>query len=41
VIEKGMPSAIVDYFKNFTDLKATINEMFLSGDGTKMAIQWD
>src|ERR1700746_1244027 len=41
VVKKDMQSAILDYFKNFTDLKVTVNEMFLSGDGTRLAIQWD
>src|ERR1700751_5196121 len=41
VVKKDMQSAILDYFKNFTDLKVTVNEMFLSGDGTSLAIQWD
>jgi hypothetical protein len=36
-----MQSAILHYFKNFTDLKVTVNEMFLSEDGTRLAIQWD
>jgi len=40
-VQKDMQSAILDYFKNFTDLKVTVNEMFLSGDGTRLAIQWD
>jgi ketosteroid isomerase-like protein len=41
VVKKNMQSAILDYFKNFTDLKVTVNEMFLSEDGTRLAIQWD
>ena len=41
VVKKDMQSAILDYFKNFTDLKVTVNEMFLSEDGTRLAIQWD
>jgi len=41
VVKKDMQSAILDYFKSFTDLKVTVNEMFLSGDGTRLAIQWD
>src|SRR5215472_2133237 len=40
-VKKDMQSAILDYFKNFTDLKVTVNEMFLSEDGTRLAIQWD
>jgi ketosteroid isomerase-like protein len=41
VVKKDMQSAILDYFKSFTDLKVTVNEMFLSEDGTRLAIQWD
>jgi hypothetical protein len=41
VVKKDIQSAILDYFKNFTDLKLTVNEVFLSADGTKLAIQWD
>jgi len=41
VLKKDMQSAIRGYFKNFTDLKVTVNEMFLSEDGTRLAIQWD
>ena len=41
VAKKDMHSAILDYFKSFTDLKITVNEMFLSEDGTRLAIQWD
>ena len=41
VLKKDMQSAILDYFKKFTDLKVTVNEMFLSRDGTRLAIQWD
>jgi hypothetical protein len=41
VFKKDMQSAILDYFKKFTDLKVTVNEMFLSEDGTRLAIQWD
>jgi len=41
VVKEGMQRAILDYFKNFTDLKVKVNEMFLSQDGTKLAIQWD
>ena len=41
VFKKDMQSAILHYFNNFTDLKVTVNEMFLSEDGTKLAIQWD
>jgi len=41
VVKKGMQCAILDYFKNFTDLQVTVNETFLSEDGTRLAIQWD
>lgn len=41
MVKKEMQSAIVNYFKNFTDLKVTVNEVFLSQDGTRLAIQWD
>ena len=41
VVKKDMQSAIDDYFKNFTDLKVTVKELFLSQDGTRLAIQWD
>jgi len=41
VIKNDMQSAILDYFKYFTDLKITVNEMFLSKDGSRLAIQWD
>ena len=41
VVKKDMQSAIIGYFKNFTDLKVTVNDMFLSEDGTRLAIQWD
>ena len=41
VFKKDMQTTILDYFKNFTDLKVTVNEMFLSEDGTRVAIQWD
>ena len=41
VLKKDMQGAIRGYFKNFTDLKVTVNEMFLSEDGTRLAIQWD
>jgi hypothetical protein len=41
VVKEDMQGAIVDYFKNFTDLKITVNEMFLSQDGDRLAIQWD
>ena len=41
MVKKDTQSAILDYFKNFTDLKVTVNEMFLSDDGTRLAIQWE
>ena len=41
VAKKNMQIAIVDYFKNFSDLKITIKEIFSSADGTRLAIQWD
>jgi ketosteroid isomerase-like protein len=41
VVKEDMQRAIVDYFKNFTDLKVRVREMFLSEDGTRLAIQWD
>ena len=41
VVKKDMQGAIRAYFKNFTDLKVTVNEMFLSQDGIRLAIQWD
>jgi ketosteroid isomerase-like protein len=41
VVKKDMQSALRDYFKNLTDLKVTVNEMFLSEDRTRLAIQWD
>ena len=41
MVKKEMQSAIVNHFKNFTDLKVRVNEMFLSEDGTRLAIQWD
>ena len=41
VFKENMQSAILDYFKNFTDLQINVTEMFLSEDGTRLAIQWD
>lgn len=41
VVKEDIQRAILDYFKNFTDLKVKVNEMFLSEDGTRLAIQWD
>ena len=36
-----MASSMRDYFKDFTDLKVTIKNVFTSADGTKLAIEWD
>jgi len=41
VVRKDMQRAILDYFKHYRDLKVTVNEIFLSRDGTRLAIQWD
>ena len=41
VVKKDMQRAMLDYFKSFTDLKVTVNDLFLSEDGTRLAIQWD
>ena len=41
VVKKDMQRAILDYCKNYIDLKVTVNDMFLSADGTRLAIQWD
>lgn len=41
VLKKDMQRTILHYFKNFTDLKVSVKEMFLSEDGTRLAIQWD
>ena len=41
VVKKDMQSAILEYFKNFTNLKVKVKEMFLSEDGTRLAIRWD
>jgi ketosteroid isomerase-like protein len=41
VVKKDIQGAIRTYFENFTDLEVTVNEMFLSEDGTRLAIQWD
>ena len=40
MVKRDMQSAILNYFKNFTDLKITVNEMFLSKDETRLT-QWD
>lgn len=39
VVKKDMQRTILDYFKHFADLKVTVNEMFLSEDGNRLAIQ--
>jgi ketosteroid isomerase-like protein len=36
-----MPSSMKDYFKEFTDLKVSIKNVFASPDGNKIAIEWD
>ena len=41
MLKKDIERAMRDYFKNFTDLKITVNEMFLSQDETRLAIQWN
>jgi ketosteroid isomerase-like protein len=41
VVKKQLQSSVLDYFKNFADLKITVNEMFISEAGTRLAIQWD
>ena len=41
VFKKDMQHAILTYFKNFTDLEISVNDMFLSADKTRLAIQWD
>src|SRR5215472_10482828 len=41
VVKKDIQRAILYYCKNFIDLKVTVNDMFLSADGTRLAIQWD
>ena len=41
LLKKNMQSAMRAYFKSFTDLDITVNDMFLSADGTRLAIQWD
>ena len=41
VLKKNMQSAMGEYFKNFTNLEITVNDMFLSADGTRLAVQWD
>ena len=41
VFKKDMQRAMRDLFKNFTDLEISVNDMFLSADKTRLAIQWD
>ena len=41
VFRKDMQRAMRDLFKNFTDLEISVNDMFLSADKTRLAIQWD
>jgi ketosteroid isomerase-like protein len=36
-----MPAAMKDYFKDFSDLRVTIKNVFASPDGKKVAIEWD
>jgi len=36
-----MPASMKDYFKDFSDLKVTIKNVFASPDGNKVAIEWD
>ena len=36
-----LASSMSDYFKDFTDLKVTIKNVFTSPDGKKIAIEWD
>jgi len=36
-----LASSMSDYFKDFTDLKVTIKNVFTSPDGKKLAIEWD
>jgi ketosteroid isomerase-like protein len=36
-----MPASMKDYFKDFSDLKVTIKNVFASPDGSKVAIEWD
>jgi hypothetical protein len=41
VAKKDMQGTILEYFKKFTSVKVTVNEIFLSQDGTRLAIQWN
>jgi ketosteroid isomerase-like protein len=36
-----MPASMTAYFKDFSDLKVTIKNVFASPDGKKIAIEWD
>jgi ketosteroid isomerase-like protein len=36
-----MAASMRDYFKDFSDLKVTIKNVFTSADGKKLAIEWD
>ncbi len=36
-----LASSMSDYFKDFTDLKVTVKNVFTSPDGKKLAIEWD
>jgi ketosteroid isomerase-like protein len=38
---KEIPSAMAEYFKDFAALKVMVNDVFVSCDGTEVAIQWD
>jgi ketosteroid isomerase-like protein len=37
----GIPAAMNDYFKDFTDLHVTIKNLIVSPDGNKVALEWD
>jgi ketosteroid isomerase-like protein len=36
-----MPNSMKDYFKDFSNLKVTVENVFTSTDGKKLAIEWD
>jgi len=36
-----MQTAMAGYFKQFRDLRVTVNNVFISTDGAKAAIEWD
>ena len=36
-----MAASMKDYFKDFSDLRVTIKNVFVSPDGKKLAIEWD